>query len=145
MPLGAFAFMEIYMSSSNGKPGPRVSPQLRALLNDVLSAAGVSAGRAAQMSFRDPNYSPETGGFHPVEIAVTESRNILYITDFAYVGLGPYAELVKEIDFDFQHQCFQHMGREFPLAAGKELFDLWQSNFIDYYAMGVYVVKVEEW
>jgi len=94
------------------------------------------------LSFRDPTYSAETGGYHPVEILINADGQVQYITDFSFVGQGGYAELVKELDFDFSLGLFQHMGRDFPLEQGAELFKIFQSNFCSYYKSGVYEVEV---
>ena len=96
------------------------------------------------LNFRDPTYSAERGGYHPIEISISARGQILYATDFSYAGPLPYAELEKEIDFDFGLRCFQHFGQEFPLEYGRELFDLWQQNFCSYYHMDVYRVTVTD-
>ncbi|GFO62329.1 DUF2787 family protein [Geomonas paludis] len=119
----------------------RLSSKLVAIIEQELSAMPTATGMV--LSFRDPNYSPETGGFHRVEVAVAPDGSIQYVTDFAYYGSLPYCELVKEIDFDFSLGLFQHLGREFPIQAVRELFRLWESNFIAYYEMGVYTVSAE--
>lgn len=92
------------------------------------------------LNFRDPDYSAERGGFHPVEIMLNEKGVIQYITDFAYVGQGGMAELVKEIDFEFSSGICEHFGRCYPIEQCKELFDVWQQNFCAYYDMGVFQV-----
>ncbi|MCP4339134.1 MAG: DUF2787 domain-containing protein [Desulfobulbaceae bacterium] len=99
--------------------------------------------RGAILSFKDPDYSADKGGYHPVEIAISSDHRILYITDFSYVGTPPFIELAKELDFDFSLQLFQQMGRDYPLHMGRELFHHWQQNFCAYYDMGVYQVTVE--
>lgn len=99
--------------------------------------------RAVTITYRDPGYDPERGGFHPVEIRIGREGVIQYVTDFAYVGLPPFAELAKEIDFDFSLGLFQHFGREHPIQAGRALFDLWQRNFVAYHRMGVYETSVD--
>lgn len=118
-----------------------VSSKLIAIIEHELSVMPTATG--AVISFRDPRYSAETGGFHPVEVAVASDGSIQYVTDFAYYGSPPYCELGKEIDFDFSLGLFQHLGREFPIQAGRELFQLWESNFIAYYGMGIYTVSAE--
>jgi hypothetical protein len=112
------------------------------ILDAVIAAAEVDTEGGVCLTFRDPHYSTEHGGFHPVEIAIAPAGTLLYITDFAYVGAGPFAELVKELDFDCSLGLFQAMGREFPLAHGDGLFQMWQRNFCAYYRGGVYVVEV---
>ena len=92
------------------------------------------------LNFRDPGYSVEGGGFHPVEIMLNQTGLIQYITDFAYVGQGEMAELVKEIDFEFSSGICEHFGRCYPIEQCNELFDAWQQNFCAYYDMGVFQV-----
>lgn len=120
-----------------------LSAALVAILESELSKAQLPTDSGAILSFRDPGYSPETGGFHPLEIHVDSRGRVRYITDFAFVGRPPFAELAKEIDFDFALGLFQHFGREYPLQQGRELFGIWQANFCSYYAMQVFTVSVE--
>ncbi len=115
-----------------------------AILESEIANSGFQEGNRVIINFRDPDYSPETGGFHPVEISVSSWGKIEYVTDFAFVGIGSFAELAKEIDYDISLGLFQHFGQEFPLAAGKELFAIWQENFVAYHRMGVYSVTVQE-
>ena len=63
----------------------------------MLNEKGIS-GNSVTINFRDPTYSAESGGFHPVEIRLERQNNtwhLCYITDFVYVGSGPCAELAK--------------------------------------------------
>lgn len=112
------------------------------ILDAVIDASEVDARGGVCLIFRDPHYSAEHGGFHPVEIAIDPDGTILYITDFAFVGAGPFAELVKELDFDCSLGLFQALGREFPLARGNGLFQIWQRNFCEYFRGAIYVVEV---
>lgn len=112
-----------------------LEPFLLNHLNDLFKSQPEAA--SITVNYRDPGYSPETGGFHPVEIRVNQG-SIQYITDFCFYGMGHMAELGKEIDFDFENQIFEHMGQAFSLEAGRELFELWQGNFINYIQMDVF-------
>ncbi|EAR8245934.1 DUF2787 domain-containing protein [Salmonella enterica] len=100
---------------------------------------------AVSLLFKDLSYSAENGGYHPVEIRLI-SRNdewyFDYITDFSYMG-AVYPELEKEIDISWSQQYvfLAHVG-DLPVNAGRELFELWQSNFIQYHAMNVYTITV---
>jgi len=94
------------------------------------------------INFRDPNYSAETGGFHPVEVYILANGTIQYITDFAFVGGGGYEELVKEIDFDISLNLFQHFSHEYPIELGRDMYTIWQQNFVSYHQMGVYQTTV---
>lgn len=120
-----------------------LSPAFFNLLNDEIKKAGIPPTQAVILNFRDPDYSSERGGYHPVEISITKQGIIQYVTDFAYVGRPPYAELAKEIDFDFSLGILQHFGREFPIVHGRALFALWQRNFVSYYRSGVFTVEIE--
>lgn len=87
------------------------------------------------INFHDPTYSPESGGFHPVEIRLEKRETIwhfCYITDFAYVGMGGMAELAKELDFDFQAGVFQNFFSIYPIEQASEMYQIWESNFLHY-------------
>ncbi|HHQ4308979.1 TPA: DUF2787 family protein [Serratia fonticola] len=100
--------------------------------------------KAASFIFRDSSYNAETGGYHPVEIRLVRKEErwfFDYITDFAYMG-RVYPELEKEIDFSWSQQYAFHAGLgDLGHKAGCELFELWQSNFIQYYDMDVYTIQ----
>lgn len=119
------------------------SLKLGSALEAEISNSGISTVDGAIVCFRDPKWTPKAGGFHTVEIAVSADGCIQYITDFGYFGTPPHCEIGKEIDWDFTPPgYFQHFGQEYPLIEGKDLFFLWQSNFLQYVAMGVYTVTV---
>ena len=97
-------------------------------------------------NFRDQSYSAESGGFHPVEIALTKETDntwqYAYITDFAFVG-NQYPELAKELDFDFLSEEWftRYLGDYSSIkedAAARELYCLWEHNFLAYADMGMY-------
>ena len=98
-------------------------------------------GGMMTLNYRDPNYSPRTGGYHPVEIALLKER-IVYITEFSYAGCGGFSELVIELDFEFQAGVFTQMGRQHPIESSIELFEIWQQNFCHYASNGIYEVEV---
>jgi len=120
-----------------------VSKALIEILKTQLDSIEDNPSAFVILNFRDPNYSPTRGGYHPVEIAVDGQGCIQYITDFAYVGRGDRAELAKELDFDFALGLFQQFGLEYPIHRGRELFKLWQSNFVSYSQGGVYMLRPE--
>lgn len=119
-----------------------IQDEFCSLLEDELNKADFSTSSGAVISFRDPDFTPETGGFHPVEIAVAPDGSIQYVTDFAYFGRPPHCELAKELDFDFSQGIFQHFGIEFEIAEAKEVFSLWQDNFLAYVRMDAYTITV---
>ena len=115
-----------------------INPKLLQILTQELEQSSIIPFNDIIINFRDHEYSPENGGFHPVEFLINKSGAIEYITDFSYFGLGDMAELDKEIDFVLSSGIFQHMGRVFPIEQGFELFEMWQQNFIAYYEMGAF-------
>ncbi len=109
---------------------------------DVLDGHLEGKKGPVTINFRDPDYSPERGGYHPVEVRVEADGRIAYVTDFAYCG-GQFPELAKELDFDFNLGLFGHMSADFPIEEGRELFAIFQDNFVAYHGWGVFEVTVE--
>lgn len=99
------------------------------------------------LNFRDPNYSAERGGYHPVEIMLSkqeEQWQIRYITDFCFVGQGAFVELAKCLDFDVDQNLFQDQARCYPLKTANSLYKTWEQNFLCYlHQFGAYDVTVE--
>ncbi|MDF0533064.1 DUF2787 family protein [Shewanella sp. A32] len=102
-------------------------------------------GYGVTLNFRDEDYNAETGGFHPVEIRLERHREqwrICYITEFCYVGSGYFAELAKAIDFDIGCDTFQTAFGCFPIRTGHDMYEVWEPNFLSYWEMGVFTIKV---
>lgn len=126
----------------------KILPSFAEIVDAELQKATANAENGYEngviINFRDPEYSAETGGYHPVEISLDAEGVLQYATDFAYVGTPPFAELAKELDFSFELNLFGHMGTDYPLAEGSELFGIFQQNFVSYYQSGVFQVEVSE-
>jgi Protein of unknown function (DUF2787) len=120
-----------------------ISKKLVSILTTEIEKSGIDTSTGVIINFRDPDYNSETGGYHPVEISVDALGKIQYITDFTYVGQGHYAELAKELDFDFTNAQFQQMGRHFQIRDGAALYKIWQANFCHYYDWKVFDVTVQ--
>ena len=130
-----------------GLPLP-VSSQFTVCLTDLLNTHHPTwrQARAVTMNFRDPSYGPGSGGFHPVEIRLQRRGNLwslVYMTDFSYVGMGDYAELAKEVDFDFSslEGLVAHV-HAVPLSELGEFYEMWEGNFLTYLSLGVYAITV---
>ncbi len=119
-----------------------LAPDFVQLLNTVLRESSADTSNGVILNFRDPNYSAETGGYHPVEISIDPEGNLQYVTDFSYVGVLPFAELEKELDWDFTCDRFSSFGRDFDLECGRALLGLYTRNFCAYFESGVYEVTV---
>ena len=100
-------------------------------------------------NFRDPDYSSDGGGFHPVEIRLNKSEvngvelyQFVYITDFSFQGL-PYPELTVDIDVCFiAEQVYALYGGWLNKTDSEELKTLFLTNFISYVEMDVFKVEV---
>jgi len=101
--------------------------------------------KAVTINFRDPNYSVDDGGYHPVEIRLENEGDgwrFCYITDFCYVGSGYMAELAKDLDFDFDVGVFRNLFGTYPIEQAIEMFQIWETNFV-YYAMTSKVFTIQ--
>lgn len=79
-----------------------VSKQLTTYLEQLITDH--HSHQAITINFRDPTYSADAGGFHPVEIRLEKDQSqwrISYITDFCHVSSSYMAELAKDLDFYF--------------------------------------------
>ncbi|EEX1840735.1 DUF2787 family protein [Escherichia coli] len=97
------------------------------------------------INFRDPDYSSEKGGYHPVEIRLIPAGNnwqLDYVTDFHYVGY-PWPELEKDVDVSWtqQYTCLSLCGELSP-ADAREFWKTWESNFMTYHEMGVFMTHI---
>ena len=118
-----------------------ISQQFIELLEAEINSSGIDSQQGVIINFRDPDYSSTEGGYHPVEVMVSATGRIQYVTDFAYVG-SHYPELAKELDWDLMAFVFGHMGRDYPIEQGKSMFKIFQKNFIHYHLQGVFTVTV---
>jgi len=112
-----------------------MSPMFTLYIAELL--APYENEKAVTINFRDPNYSADDGGYHPVEMRLENDGDgwrFCYITDFCYVGSGYMAELAKDLDFDFDSGVFQNLFGTYPIEQAIEMFQVWESNFV-YYAM----------
>lgn len=136
--------MKLNFNEVQGFPVPA---KLYQLINQSLAGTSVpnNAFNAITLNFRDPDYSADTGGYHPVEIRMEKQNELwqlVYITDFSYQG-GPFPELVKEIDVCFiSKQVFNLFIGWLQNRNAKELLTLFVNNFIEYYINDCYQVSV---
>ena len=104
------------------------------------------ASQALTFNFRDPDYSAEYGGYHPVEVRIERSHTcwqLIYMTDFSYQG-HPFAELAKEIDICFTRLRLTTLfGGEHCAIANYQFINTFICNFIEYHAMDAFEVSIE--
>jgi hypothetical protein len=112
-----------------------VSDWLKTQLAEQVAHQRIDLAPLTALTFRfsDPNYSPTQGGYHPVEIRLVRGLNgwlFDTITDFSYQGYGDWAELDKELDFDFLSPEFAHIYLGIlSIDDAVALYCLWESNF----------------
>ena len=121
----------------------KIAPALLRLLETLRQENGLQ-GQSVIFNFRDPEYSAETGGFHPVEIMTEADGSLVYVTDFTYVGQGQDAELATELNWDFKAGEYEQLwyGANLPIQVGAQMFGIWQKNFLSYQQMKVFEVEV---
>jgi hypothetical protein len=119
-----------------------LDPGFVSVINDLLKDTSLDAPEIAALNFRDPSYSAENGGYHPVEIHFDSSGVLLCLTDFAYFGAPPMVELGIELDWNFEQDSFRQFDGMYDLECGRGLLGLYLANFTAYYRSGVYRVEV---
>ena len=127
--------------------GLKVPESFIGVIVSAVTDGGDSVGRAkaVTLNFKDPDYSSEAGGFHPVEVRLEKqstSWQLIYITDFSYQGRHT-PELIKEIDVCFSiKQVYHFLAGWLNAKEGKELLAFFISNFVEYYNTSCYQVTV---
>jgi|688.fasta_scaffold900007_2 hypothetical protein len=116
-----------------------INKQLIALIEYELRDWKSLENISVLLHFRDPEYSAQFGGYHPVTICVSAQGRIQWIADLSFMGLC----LTTELEFHFEDNLCKQMGVHYPLNAGAHLFKIWQSNFCDYYQSGVFQTTIE--
>lgn len=122
-----------------------VTSKLSDIIKDALKGKDLNGKTSVTLNFRDPDYSAETGGYHPVEIMLKrkgDEWHILYITDFCYVGIGPYAELVKDLDFDFGAGVFQTTYGYYRIEEALDVYPVWEQNFCCYFKNEMFKLNI---
>jgi hypothetical protein len=119
-----------------------LTPEFVTIMNNQLKDTSPDASEIVALNFRDPTYSAENGGYHPVEIHVDSKGDILSITDFAYFGMPPFAELGIELDWNFEQDSFRQFDCFYDLECGRGLLGLYTKNFVAYHKGGCYEVEV---
>jgi hypothetical protein len=117
-----------------------LDPAFVSTINNLLKDTTLESSEVVALNFRDPTYSAESGGYHPVEIHVDSKGDVLSITDFAYFGCPPMVELGIELDWNFEQGSFRQYDSFYDLECGRGLLGLYVANFTAY--SGVYQVEV---
>lgn len=124
---------------------PAMPNRFYQVIEKELANVDPKDANAITLNFRDPDYSAEDGGFHPVEVRLEKQQEhwrLVYVTDFAYRG-HPFPELVKDIDICFNSkQVYSLFSGWIGERECRALIDLFTQNFAAYIDMGVYKVKV---
>ena len=119
-----------------------LDPDFVSVVNDLLKDTTLDAPEIVALNFRDPTYSAENGGYHPVEIHVDANGKILCVTDFSFAGVPPFVELGIELDWSFEQDSFRQFDNMYDLECGRSLLGLYLANFTAYYKSGIYQVEV---
>lgn len=121
-----------------------VSAWLKARLSEIVTSQCLQLERltALMFHFNDPGYTATDGGYHPVDIRLVRGLNgwlFDTITDYSYQGYGDWAELDKELDFDFLSPEFTHIYLgELAQEDAIDLYHMWEGNFWLYCQLDVF-------
>ncbi|MEL4293525.1 DUF2787 domain-containing protein [Shewanella xiamenensis] len=124
---------------------PAMPDRFYQVIEKELANIDTKDANAITLNFRDPDYSAEAGGFHPVEVRLEKQQDhwrLVYVTDFAFRG-HPFPELVKDIDICFNSkQVYSLFSGWIGERESQGLIKLFSDNFVSYYQMEVYQVEV---
>ncbi|MGL6124320.1 MAG: DUF2787 domain-containing protein [Shewanella sp.] len=124
---------------------PAMPEHFYQVIEKELTDVDPKDANAITLNFRDPDYSAEDGGFHPVEVQIEKQQDhwrLVYVTDFSFHGY-PYPELVKEIDICFNSkQVYSEFCGWIPGWDGEALVAMFSDNFVSYYDMEAYHVQI---
>ena len=125
---------------------PAMPDRFYQVIEKELANVDTKDANAITLNFRDPDYSAEAGGFHPVEVRLEKQQDhwrLVYVTDFAFRG-HPFPELVKDIDICFNSkQVYSLFSGWIGENESRELITLFSQNFAIYYEMDVYRVHIK--
>lgn len=86
-----------------------ISQQLTNIIDQALQAYDDDTWLGFIIYFQNPVDRAESGpGSDLVEIHIDAQQRIKTVKDYAYVGQGPSAKLIKQLDFDFFYRQFQN-------------------------------------
>jgi len=120
-----------------------LDPEFVQTINAIIrSSTDIQNGQGVIINFRDPEYSAERGGYHPLELSISTNGDLLYLTDFSFAGMPPFVELGIELDWNFEMNSFRQFDNMYDLECGRSLLGLYLANFTAYYKSGVYQVEV---
>lgn len=125
-----------------------ITESLLVLLNQEVAKQTFCLEQLTRLtfSFRNPDYQPQSGGVHPVEIQLILGLDgwlFDYVTDFSYQGQGQDTELCKELDFNFlDNEHYLQGWGPLLMADAQELFNMWQNSFLAYAQLGFFTVTV---
>ncbi len=112
-----------------------IDERLRNLLQREIDSSDIKGNRGVILNYRDLEDDRDS---HPVEITLEADGSIKCISDFALYGKPPSVVRGESIDFDFGLKQFHHFSEGYPIQAGRNLYKLWEQNFLRHYEMRVY-------
>lgn len=125
--------------STSGLPWP-LSDKLVAILEEEMERFGIATSVGAILTFRGHDHAD---GLHTVEIAVGPGGRIEYVSALSCSDGRSHSGPVRELDFDFSLGVFQRQDVRQPLVQVREIFRLWQENFLKHHGRGAYTVSAE--
>lgn len=119
-----------------------LEPRFVQLINMLLEEKAGNIQDGVVLNFRDPDYSYEHGGFHPVEICIGKDDKLVYATDFSFAGVPPFVELGVELDWNWEQGYFRQFDSFHDLLVGQSIFYLWAANFTEYVKAEIFQIEI---
>lgn len=123
-----------------------VSPELLILCQHTIDKNNVSPKSDAYVYFNDPHFTPEKGGYLPVDIDFDKHGflNAIVVYQYVYSHDDPIPDLVERFDLNFDWGCLAFRGQTCSLDYISVEFVIWQTRFLRSVKRGIYDITVAE-
>lgn len=123
-----------------------VSTELLTLCQHHIDINNVSPISDVYIYFSDPRFTPEKGGYLPVDFDFDKEGylNGIIVYQYVYSHADPIPDLIERFNLNFDWGCLAFRGQTRSLEYISVEFLIWQTRFLRSVKRGVYDITVAE-
>ena len=123
-----------------------VSLELLTLCQHHIDKNNVSPKSDVYVYFNDPHFTPEKGGYLPVDFDFDRQGylNAIVVYQYIYSNDDPIPDLIERFNLNFDWGCLACRGQIRTLDYISVEFLIWQTLFLRTVKRGVYKITVAE-